>query len=173
MRIKINSSRPYRRLSKKKKDQKDEAAREKKESNTNSQSLIFKIPNYLIDRRKPVPLDQMVLESIGQVDSKNIRNLLYETIVITGGGANLVGLKDMLKDRLLDIKPREHPHIDVYNCNEFFREPNTVSWQGMQVISGFLLPNDFIDRSHYEKGPIQALREKLHFLFDNNENKKI
>jgi hypothetical protein len=72
----------------------------------------------------------------------------------------------------MDMKPREHPHVDVYNSNEFFREANMVSWQGMQVMSGFLSSKDFIEKDDWQKKTIGSLRKNLHFLFDNNDNKK-
>jgi hypothetical protein len=85
----------------------------------------------------------------------------------------LVVLSYDLLVRLFVIKPREHPHVEVYNSNEFFREPVTVAWQGMQAIASFLQPKDFIDKEDWKKKTVGALREKLHFLFDNNDNKKI
>jgi hypothetical protein len=136
-------------------------------------NIILDIPNYLIDRRKAISIDQAVIESITQVDCKAVRTVLYESIILIGGSSMITGLKEMLKDKLMDILPRDGTqHIEVYNSNEFFREANSVSWQGMQALTNFLQPKDFIEKESWDKKEVGALREKLHFLFDNNDNKK-
>lgn len=69
--------------------------------------------------------------------------------------------------------PRDTKKLEVYTGRDLNRDSAYLGWHGGQIYGKFVQKTDFIKREAWKKKGIVVFRQKLHFLFDNNDNNKL
>eukprot|EP00039_Didymoeca_costata_P010866 m.147677 g.147677 ORF g.147677 m.147677 type:complete len:129 (-) comp14989_c0_seq7:269-655(-) len=111
---------------------------------------------------------QAVIHSISQIAHDLSRSMMYQSILLVGGCAQIPGLRQMLQEKILERlpKPTTPDMVAITTKVKTIDDSRLFSWHGGAILS--MLPTiqeHWISQESYKVHGVRTMREKGPFLW--------
>eukprot|EP00741_Cyanophora_paradoxa_P009884 tig00001694_g9574.t1 len=119
------------------------------------------------DPQAPLPLDEAIAAAVCRYDKAERRKVLFQNILLVGGGARLAGLAGEVEERVLQRIP-SHEEAETVSvvAPTAERAPQTTVWRGAAIAARLEgAAEAFVPVSNFRYWGDRALRERALFPF--------